>query len=152
MNCVTNGNMSAFWWDFPPYVMDEQTGTDRGILATMLKNILRTCCNDVALLNYTRVKGYYDFDMVLHNVTSGSSSFVFMPYYKHSSHMTRLESQNSFFLPMVESPGAIYFFKKKASAMGSDLTAVILQGWPLLLLMLLGAAFSGIIIWLLVSN
>ncbi len=29
--------------------------------------------------------------------------------------------------------------------------AVILQGWPMLILILLGAGYSGIIIWLLVS-
>ena len=46
--------------------------------------------------------------------------------------------------------GSVHFYKKKDEAVGSDLIAVILQGWPMLILILLGAGYSGIIIWLLV--
>ena len=45
----------------------------------------------------------------------------------------------------------MHFYKKREEAVGSDLVAVILQGWPMLILILLGAGYSGIIIWLLVS-
>lgn len=57
-----------------------------------------------------------------------------------------------FFIPVLESPGAVQFYRQEDEAVGSDLLTVILQGWPLLILILLGASYSGIIIWLLVSQ
>ncbi len=48
--------------------------------------------------------------------------------------------------------GSVHFYKKQEEAVGSDLVAVILQGWPMLIVILLGAGYSGIIIWLLVST
>ena len=56
------------------------------------------------------------------------------------------------FVPLVTSPGAIHFYRQEDQPVGSDLLTVILQGWPMLILILLGASYSGIIIWLLVRT
>ena len=55
-------------------------------------------------------------------------------------------------VPLVESPGAVHFLRKELEPAASDLTDVIRQAWPLVIMILLGAAYSGIIIWLLVRS
>ena len=63
-----------------------------------------------------------------------------------------LGSPTMMFLPLIEVPGAVHFYERPAQPVASDLMTVIIQGWPMLVLILLGAGYSGIIIWLLVSE
>ena len=75
---------------------------------------------------------------------------LLLPYSRPVAVEVKMQHKEYFFLPLVLSPGAMHFYKRQADPVGSDLLTVIIQGWPMLILILLGAAYSGIIIWLLV--
>ena len=79
---------------------------------------------------------------------------ICLPEYRRTRSQDRCgcddKNEDVVFVPFVEVPGAVYFYKRPEEPVASDLLTVIMQGWPMLVLILLGAGYSGIIIWLLV--
>ena len=163
-------DIRLYWWHFPPYVISASSGdTDlpegaepflhniSGALPFILKHVFIICGligqnNDpIATLTTKRLSNPLQFDQV---APSPSSLDLLLPF--SSDGDEPIPDAESFrmpfeFVPLLSSPGVVHFYRAQEQPVGSDLVTVILQGWPMLVFILLGAGYSGIIIWLLVS-
>ncbi len=96
------------------------------------------------------------FESVTMDTTADDTLHILMPFSTNTDSQSLLDipqmnNSDSAFLPVLECPGSIHFYYKGSDPVGSDLLHVLEQGWPMLVLILLGASYSGIIIWILVS-
>lgn len=176
---IISDNLTIYHWNHPPFVIESGGPDDitmssvdqlpfSGMFLEILDKLVKRCYNtshiravhlrnqnDVLSLNWSRKSPL--------SPTASSSPAavgaleVYLPVWAHRHRDLLLQTLDIMEIPyvfvnVVESPGAIHFYRKPSVPVGSDLVTVIVQGWPMLVLILLGAAYSGIIIWLLVSS
>ncbi|ELU07101.1 hypothetical protein CAPTEDRAFT_188994 [Capitella teleta] len=160
--CICAVDMNIIWWTNPPYFFSTQPGNiswDDGLdgvfkvsLGTLFARCNRTAfLQDAHLIQTSNALTMVD---VYRNMTNPPSTLLFVGVSRHFKHHapTLLKEAllpSSAFIQGLQTPGAVHFYRRADQPVGSDLLTVIVQGWPLLILILLGAGYSGIIIWLL---
>ena len=142
--CKHGRPITAKWWPQEPYIHQSASHGDspRGIFADFLERVVESCCNRSSAINYTtfspgasglpELLSEDSYDLVL-PVASGSGAFRGYP-----------------FVGVFESPGVAVLMKNNVS--GAQLLLAVLEGWPILVFILLSASLAGLIIWLLVSE
>ena len=166
-------NIKIVWWDNPPYLYEVATAGQlsddhtwdahlEGVYKTVLQDLLHRCnisegsSNDTtASISALQVNNSLDLPLVQSDYRDDNTVMIFVGVStrpREPASLLRGAGCTGAFLRVLETPGAVHFYKKEAEPVGSDLLTVIIQGWPLLILILLGAGYSGIIIWLLVSQ
>ena len=157
-----------YYWHHPPYVIASDDATTapqvtqikrlpiNGMFVSILSEVVTYCLNDA---NVTIRRLNNQMELYRHNWTSvpptSSNIEIFMPVWSSKGDPLHFLSglvTSSKFLRILDSPGSVHFYPQPNVPVGSDLYTVIIQGWPMLVLIMLGAAYSGIIIWLLVSD
>lgn len=160
--CTTGGQLTVLWWSQEPYIYksDEQHHGDEhaevksevdspsslsGMFPLILSQVLKRCqCNNNTILNYTEVQegpagldqllAEEDFDLILPvGAEVGSETVRRFP-----------------FTGLLESPGVAVLIKGNVS--GAQLLLSVLQGWPILVFILISASLAGVVIWIFVSE
>jgi hypothetical protein len=170
-------NIRLHWWLFPPYVSYASDSDElpsnldgvpfeniTGILPFVLKQVFINCnligrnLIPLASIITNHLQNPRQFEQLDFSTKSGLDIDVLLPFPADMDSVYILELQTHpssdrqpEFVPLLECPGSVFFYKSTEKPPGSDLLTVILQGWPMLVFILLGAGYSGIIIWLLVS-
>ncbi|CAD5124490.1 DgyrCDS12770 [Dimorphilus gyrociliatus] len=146
------------WWQIEPYTIFNKSASQypipfQGFFQAAILRLHKECPNTFSnsTWDFRRVVNPIDFERDAASSVSNGKVMAFLPFSASSTLASSIgfQDESTFFLPLIEVSTSIYFFEKRAASVGSDLMAVIVQGWPLLTLIILGAAYSGIIIWLL---
>ena len=166
-------NILLHWWHFPPYMKYTPNTAEissniahsplrdiTGIIPFVLEQIFINCLNHTASIVTNRLQNPRAFEQLDFSTNSTDLDLdLLMPFSADHDNVYFLELQTlqssgrpADFVPLIDCPGSVFFFKATEEVPGSDLLTVILQGWPMLVFILLGAGYSGIIIWLLVSS
>ena len=143
-----------------PYTIPEprhNQGVFYGFFYNILMSVLKSCDENTTYFEDVRWTNQYDMlSSQLLAPFNPDNSALYLPIGVRSTieqHIGDLQlPDGAVFIPVLECPGSVHFYKPHDEMVGSDLVAVILQGWPMLIVIILGAGYSGIIIWLLVSD
>lgn len=168
-------NIRIVWWQYPPYIfVNESLGSGSqdvawgegldGVFRVTLDKLFTHCgilqnSSMAPGVNITleQQENSWDFPQHQEEHRALSSTVVYLGVLSSPGKTPLLMKSvdprfSMVFLEVLRTPGSVHFYKKEELPVGSDLLTVIIQGWPLLVLILLGAGYSGIIIWLLVST
>ncbi len=176
VSCKNSDNVLVQWWHYPPYAISHDSaipglhpcitpssGVDfNGVFHRVVHKLLSTCHPDMKnnkkiTFQSKRVRNQIEFHEHLASpLPETITTAIYLPVSVRSSsdailRTLNLRDEDYQFLTLVESPGSVLFYLNHDEAVGSDLLNVILQSWPMLIFILLGAGYSGIIMWLLVS-
>lgn len=153
--------MAVFWWSQEPYVYiaeehhhddehDEEVTAPTllpsvaGMFPEILNQVVRRCCVDNTTLNYTKIpEGPASLDKLL----TTNHFDVIIPV---GAQVGAWEARKRPFVGMLESPGVAVLIKGNVS--GTQLLLSVLQGWPILVFILISASLAGVVIWLVVSE
>ena len=174
VNYQSSDKVLVQWWHYPPYVASIgstippavqpsiTTNSNKhftGVFYGVLQEILSNCHPDMN----TKQGGNFESQRVPNQIAfhthlssplpDSSSTVIYLPVSVRRSsdailQTLKLREEDYQFLALVESPGSVLFYLNEGEAVGSDLLDVILQSWPMIIFILLGAGYSGIIIWL----
>ena len=145
--CDNGEQMTVLWWSQEPYIFtlkERDLPSLEGMFPVILSKMIKSCCNINTTVNYTKIsEGPTSLDKLL-----GSNNFdVIIPVGGNVG----AESVRQFpFVGVLESPGVAVLIKGNVS--GTQLLLSVLQGWPILVFILISATLVGVIIWLVVSE
>ena len=149
-------DVTSVWWSFPPYTNSIPTSGDSqwpvgGVIGEEIPQMLNFCKVKTTQesMHLEQVTSPNLFDTYLSQEAQNSTLTFHYPF-SRSLTMALFSDPDLYFLPLIESPGSVYFYKAGTKPVGSDLITVLVEGWPMIILILLGASYAGIIIWLLV--
>ena len=140
--CDNGQQMTVFWWSQEPYIYvpeehahkgehrDEENKHDlSGMFPAILNEMLKRCCHSNTILNYTKIP-------------EGPSSLDTLLFTNHFDIITPVGAQvgaltvRQFpFAGFLESPGVAVLIKGNVS--GTRLLLSVLQGWPILVFILI---------------
>lgn len=159
--CSNGGQMAVLWWSQEPYIStpeehdheDEHdeaanAGGDlpslEGMFPVILRHVIRSCCHSNTTVNYTKIpEGPASLDKLL----AKNSFDAIIPV----GATVGAETVRRFaFVGVLESPGVAVLIKGNVS--GTQLLLSVLQGWPILVFILISATLAGVVIWLVVSG
>ena len=151
--------VNIHWWPLQPYTIPTSNHNQvsfHGFFFNMLMSVLKSCGQNISDLEEVRWTNQHEMlSSQLMAPFNPEDAVAYLPISIRSTieqHIKDLQLPNgTIFISILESPGSVHFYKPHDEMVGSDLVAVILQGWPMLIVIILGAGYSGIIIWLLVS-
>ena len=143
--CKNGEQMTVLWWSQEPYIFtpkERDLPSLEGMFPVILSKMIKSCCNTT--VNYTKIsEGPTSLDKLL----SSSNFDVIIPVGGNVG----AESVRGFpFVGVLESPGVAVLIKGNVS--GTQLLLSVLQGWPILVFILISATLAGVIIWLVVSE
>lgn len=139
--------MTVLWWTQEPYIFtpkEHDFPSLEGMFPVTLNKVIKSCCHINTTVNYTKIpEGPASLDNLL-----GSNNFdVIIPVGGNVG----AETVRRFpFVGVLESPGVAVLIKGNVS--GTQLLLSVLQGWPILVFILISATLAGVIIWLAVSE
>ena len=168
----TRHQLRMHWWTHPPYTSQNLStwglAQITGVIPIILTEIMPLCnvseINNQSefVLNVQYYSAPLDFQRESHSIlqpVNSTLSELYLPVAirageetKPFVHPNKADPLNLVFIPVLTSPGAVHFYKMSEEPVANDLLNVILQGWPMLILIMLGAGYSGIMIWLLVRT
>lgn len=155
--CSTGGRLTVLWWGQEPYIyksadkqednlkskVDAPTSIS-GMFPLILDQALERCCKSSTTLNYTQVpEGPAGLDQLL----AAEDFDLILPVGAEVGAGTVRQFS---FTGLLESPGVAVLIKGNVS--GAQLLLSVLQGWPILVFILISASLAGVVIWLFVSN
>lgn len=158
--CSNGGQMAVLWWSQEPYIFttenhghedkhdEEKVREDlpslEGMFPVILRQVIRSCCHRNTTLNYTKIpEGPASLDKLL----AANNFDVIVPV---GAKMEAETVRRFPFVGLLESPGVAVLIKGNVS--GTQLLLSVLQGWPILVFILISATLAGVIIWLMVSK
>lgn len=155
--CFSGEQITVTWWSQEPYIYtsekharrgerNEKLGDEEllGIFPTILRNVFKHCCHGNTNLNYTKtLQGPASLDSLLEK----NNFDVIIPV---GARVGALTARTFPFAGIVESPGVAVLIRGNVS--GTQLLLSVLQGWPILVFILISASLAGVVIWLVVSN
>ena len=155
--CNTGGRLTVLWWGQEPYIYksgDKQEDNLKskvdapasisGMFPLILDQALERCCKSSTTLNYTQVpEGPAGLDQLL----AAEDFDLILPVGAEVGAGTVRQFS---FTGLLESPGVAVLIKGNVS--GAQLLLSVLQGWPILVFILISASLAGVVIWLFVSN
>lgn len=155
--CANGQPLTVFWWSQEPYIysseehsrkngqVDEELEPDlSGMFPPILSIMLKRCCHSNATLNYTEIpEGPSHLDRVL-------TAYHFDIIIPVGSQVGASTVRRHPFAGIVESPGIAVLIRRNVS--GTQLLLSVLQGWPLLVFILITASIAGVLIWLMVGR
>ncbi|KAL9956196.1 hypothetical protein ACROYT_G037640 [Oculina patagonica] len=154
--CSNGEQMTVLWWSQEPYIFtpeehdhedehnEAKTGGDlpslEGMFPVILRQVIRGCCHSNTTVNYTKIpEGPASLDKLL----AENSFDAIMPV----GAKVGAETVRRFpFVGVLESPGVAVLIKGNVS--GTQLLLSVLQGWPILVFILISATLAGVVIWL----
>lgn len=145
--CSNGGQMAVLWWSQEPYIFtpeEHDLPSLKGMFPVILSKVIKSCCHSNPTVNYTKIpEGPASLDKLL-----ASNNFdVIIPVGGNVG----AETVRRFpFVGVLESPGVAVLIKGNVS--GTQLLLSVLQGWPILVFILISATLAGVIIWLVVSE
>lgn len=145
--CSNGGQMAVLWWSQEPYIFtpeEHDLPSLKGMFPVILSKVIKSCCHSNPTVNYTKIPaGPASLDKLL-----ASNNFdVIIPVGGNVG----AETVRRFpFVGVLESPGVAVLIKGNVS--GTQLLLSVLQGWPILVFILISATLAGVIIWLVVSE
>lgn len=145
--CINGEQMTVLWWTQEPYIFtpkEHDFPSLEGMFPVTLNKVIKSCCHINTTVNYTKIpEGPASLDNLL-----GSNNFdVIIPVGGNVG----AETVRRFpFVGVLESPGVAVLIKGNVS--GTQLLLSVLQGWPILVFILISATLAGVIIWLAVSE
>lgn len=144
--CIKGEQMTVLWWSQEPYIFspkEQDSQPLEGMFPVILNKAIKSCCNITTTVNYTKIpEGPAGLDKLL-----GSNNFdMIIPVGGNVG----AETVRRFpFVGVLESPGVAVLIKGNVS--GTQLLLSVLQGWPILVFILISATLAGVVIWLVVS-
>lgn len=153
--CRDGGQLSVLWWSQEPYVYTkeehhhqdepaEENPPLQGMFPAILSQVIRRCCHSNTIINYTNVpEGPASLDKLL---VKNSFDAVIPAGANVGAETVRQVP----FVGVLESPGVAVLIKGNVS--GTQLLLSVLQGWPILVFILISATLAGVVIWLVVSG
>lgn len=151
--CAKGQQISVFWWSHEPYISSTEdyhredeihkNGLS-GMFPVILDRVLRHCCHVNTTLNYKKT---HDGPGSLDSILALNQFDVIIPVGTEvqASTVRRLP-----FAIILESPGVAVLIRGNLS--GTQLLLSVLQGWPILVFILISASLTGVVIWLVVSE
>ena len=145
--CDNGEQMTVLWWSQEPYIFtskEHDLPSLEGMFPVILSKMIKRCCNITTTVNYTKIpEGPTSLDKLL----SSSNFDVIIPVGGNVG----AETVRRFpFVGVLESPGVAVLVKGNVS--GTQLLLSVLQGWPILVFILISATLAGVVIWLVVSK
>ncbi|RMX38411.1 hypothetical protein pdam_00011830 [Pocillopora damicornis] len=151
--CSTGGRLTVLWWGQEPYIYkfgDKQEDNLKskvdapasisGMFPLILDQALERCCKSSTTLNYTQVpEGPAGLDQLL----AAEDFDLILPVGAEVGAGTVRQFS---FTGLLESPGVAVLIKGNVS--GAQLLLSVLQGWPILVFILISASLAGVVIWL----
>ncbi|KAK3736615.1 hypothetical protein QZH41_018292 [Actinostola sp. cb2023] len=151
--CNCHNMLYTNWWPSPPYVEDPSSTNHSGIVPPVLEDAVRTCCEDCAEFEATKVnyaktangkpakkKGLQEFK---ENIDVAELSF---PVYGFMDQ--KVYSGSYGFAPLVKSPGiAMIIIGDEEGAAAKMLIRSIILCWPIVFLDLMLLWVLSIVIW-----
>ena len=154
--CSNGQQITVIWWSQEPYVytsedhpnedghQDEQAKQEfSGMFPVILDNIFKRCCNGNTNLNYTKTP---DGPASLDSLLAKQQFDLIIPVGAQAGALTVRRFP---FAGILESPGVAVLIRGNVS--GTQLLLSVLQGWPILVFILISASLAGVVIWLVVS-
>ena len=155
--CSSGGRLTVLWWSQEPYIYksgDKQEDNVKSTVVTpaslsgmfplILSKALQRCCKSSTTLNYTTVpEGPAGLDQLL----AAEEFDLILPVGAEVGAETVRRFR---FTGLLESPGVAVLIKGNVS--GAQLLLSVLQGWPILVFILISASLAGVVIWLFVSD
>ena len=154
--CSSGQQITVIWWSQEPYVYaseehanedghkDEQAKQKfSGTFPVILDNIFKRCCHRNTNLNYTKTP---DGPASLDSLLAKHQFDVIIPV---GAQVGALTVRQFPFAGILESPGVAVLIRGNVS--GTQLLLSVLQGWPILVFILISASLAGVVIWLVVS-
>lgn len=143
--CSSGEKMSVLWWGQEPFIFTlKDSASLEGIFPFILSKVIESCCHINTTVNYAKIpEGPASLDKLL-----ASSNFdMIIPVGGNVG----AETVRRFpFVGVLESPGVAVLIKGNVS--GTQLLLSVLQGWPILVFILISATLAGVVIWLVVSE
>ena len=155
--CSSGQQITVTWWSQEPYIYTleehaqqgehkEKQGDEEllGIFPTTLHSVFKHCCHGNTNLNYTKTpQGPASLDSLLEK----NNFDLIIPV---GARVGALTVRKFPFAGIIESPGVAVLIRGNVS--GTQLLLSVLQGWPILVFILISASLAGVVIWLVVSN
>ena len=152
--CSSRQQITVIWWSQEPYIYnsedhanedghkDEQAKQEfLGMFPVILDKIFKRCCNGT--LNYTKTP---DGPASLDSLLAKHQFDLIIPVGAQAGALTVRRKP---FAGILESPGVAVLIRGNVS--GTQLLLSVLQGWPILVFILISASLAGVVIWLVVS-
>ena len=154
--CTRGQQMTVYWWNQEPYIYssedharegehkDEEDSDElSGMFPAILSKVFKRCCHKNATLNFTKnPEGPAGLDSLL----ARKQFDVIIPV---GAQVGALTVRRFPFAGFLESPGVAVLIKGNVS--GTQLLLSVLQGWPILVFILISASLAGVVIWSMVS-
>lgn len=158
--CTSGRQMTVLWWSQEPYIHtskghahenehedeeEDKQGKEElaGMFPAILSKVFKHCCHRNTTLNYTKIP---EGPASLDNLLKRNDFDVVIPVGAQVGALTVRRFQ---FAGILESPGVAVLIKGNVS--GTQLLLSVLQGWPILVFILISASLAGVVIWLMVS-
>ncbi|XP_067043929.1 uncharacterized protein [Acropora muricata] len=151
--CAKGQQISVFWWSHEPYISGseeyhrEERNDDeihqkglRGMFPVILARVLRHCCHVNTTLSYKKT---HDGPESLDSILALNQFDVIIPV---GAELQALTVRRFPFAVLLESPGVAVLIRGNVS--GTQLLLSVLQGWPILVFILISASLAGVVIWL----
>lgn len=155
--CAKGQQISVFWWSHEPYISGseeyhrEERNDDEihqkglwGMFPVILARVLRHCCHVNTTLSYKKT---HDGPESLDSILALDQFDVIIPV---GAELQALTVRRFPFAVLLESPGVAVLIRGNVS--GTQLLLSVLQGWPILVFILISASLAGVVIWLVVSD
>ncbi|XP_029208436.2 uncharacterized protein LOC114972084 [Acropora millepora] len=151
--CAKGQQISVFWWSHEPYISGseeyhrEERNNDEihqkglwGMFPVILARVLRHCCHVNTTLSYKKT---HDGPESLDSILALNQFDVIIPV---GAELQALTVRRFPFAVLLESPGVAVLIRGNVS--GTQLLLSVLQGWPILVFILISASLAGVVIWL----
>ncbi|KAK2547062.1 Potassium voltage-gated channel subfamily B member 1, partial [Acropora cervicornis] len=151
--CAKGQQISVFWWSHEPYISGSEEyhreeGNDDeihqkglwGMFPVILARVLRHCCHVNTTLSYKKT---HDEPESLDSILALNQFDVIIPV---GAELQALAVRRFPFAVLLESPGVAVLIRGNVS--GTQLLLSVLQGWLILVFILISASLAGVVIWL----
>ncbi|XP_068761976.1 uncharacterized protein [Montipora capricornis] len=149
--CSNGKQIPVIWWSHEPYIFssdpdhedkNEDTANTQGLLGifpVILDKVLKRCCHTDSNFNYgSPFEGPESLDSLL----AINQFDVIIPV---GAKLEALTVRRFPFAAFLESPGVAVLIRGNVS--GTQLLLSVLQGWPILVFILISASLAGVVIW-----
>ncbi|CAD5119950.1 DgyrCDS8531 [Dimorphilus gyrociliatus] len=142
--CSDQTYLTAGWYQSQPFIYLDEWNNVTGPYVSMLQNVVKICCGKYGIVEFK--------ERYLHQPNMESfyenETFLVPVAYTTLSMVTEPNLEDSKYMPVVESPGAIIIRNKKKFQVTPGLD-IIIAGWPLLVLIIISALYAGLLMWVL---
>lgn len=157
--CNCYSKLYTNYWYNPPYMDKGSNGNTSGIFPPILQLVVRSCCGVCAAHSHTEI----DFRFSSNNKSANKNTQkdvreaiddVTELSFPVNGRMDQTDYSNEYgFAPLVQSAGVAFIVAEDEPGTTAKIVVkAVFDLWPLIITVFISAFFTGIVMWLLVSE